>query len=132
MIAEKPLSAGFVDSALAPALDDLEPRLARYGYNAGILTQELDIRQAEVRAFLRGNAMQRRSEQNQKQLPATGIGHDNPTHRSRTGAPDPAVPVNGDGLARAVCLQSRKAIRIHAPARRFVKKRLLRCRPWTA
>ena len=29
---------------LAPGLDDLEPRLARHGYNARILAHELNIR----------------------------------------------------------------------------------------
>jgi type II secretory pathway predicted ATPase ExeA len=72
-IAEKPVSAGLVDSVLAPGLDDLEPRLARHGYNASILAQELDIRQAEIRAFLRGTLPPGRTEEIHKQLLATGI-----------------------------------------------------------
>jgi hypothetical protein len=54
-------------------LDDLEPRLARHGYNASILAQELDIRQAEVRAFLRGTLPPGRTEEIHKQLLAKGI-----------------------------------------------------------
>jgi type II secretory pathway predicted ATPase ExeA len=72
-IAEKPVSAALVDSVLAPGLDDLEPRLARHGYNARILAQELDIRQAEVRAFLRGTLPPGRTEEIHKQLLAKGI-----------------------------------------------------------
>jgi len=72
-IAEKPVSAGLVDSVLAPGLDDLEPRLARHGYNVGILARELDTRQAEVRAFLRGTLPPGRTEEIHKQLLAKGI-----------------------------------------------------------
>jgi hypothetical protein len=72
-IAEKPVSAGLVDSVLAPGLDDLEPRLARHGYNARILAQELDIRPAEVRSFLRGTLPPGRTEEIHKQLLAKGI-----------------------------------------------------------
>jgi type II secretory pathway predicted ATPase ExeA len=72
-IAEKPVSAGLVDSVLAPGLDDLEPRLARHGYNARILADELDIRQAEVRSFLRGTLPPGRAEEIHKQLLAKGI-----------------------------------------------------------
>lgn len=72
-IAEKPVSAGLVDSVLAPGLDDLEPRLARHGYTARILAQEFDIRQAEIRSFLRGTLQPGRSEEIHKQLLAKGI-----------------------------------------------------------
>jgi hypothetical protein len=72
-IAEKPVSAGLVDSVLVPGLDDLEPRLARHGYNARILARELDIRQAEVRAFLRGILPPGRTEEIHKQPLAKGI-----------------------------------------------------------
>ena len=72
-IAEKPVSAGLVDSVLVPGLDDLEPRLARHGYNARTLSRELDIRQAEVRAFLRGSLPPGRTEEIHKQLLAKGI-----------------------------------------------------------
>jgi cystathionine beta-lyase/cystathionine gamma-synthase len=72
-IAEKPVSAGLIDSVLARGLDDLEPRLARHGYNARILAHELDIRQAEVRAFRRGTLPPGRTEEIHKQLLAKGI-----------------------------------------------------------
>lgn len=72
-IAEKPVSAGLVDSVLTPGLNDLEPRLARHGYNAKILAQELDIRPAEVRSFLRGTLPPGRTEEIHKQLLAKGI-----------------------------------------------------------
>lgn len=72
-IGEKPVSAALVDSALAPGLDDLEPRLARHGYSAMILAYELNIRQAEVRSFLHGAMPSGRTEEIHKQLWATGI-----------------------------------------------------------
>jgi type II secretory pathway predicted ATPase ExeA len=34
LIAEKPVSAGLVDSVLPPGLDDPQARLARHGYDA--------------------------------------------------------------------------------------------------
>ncbi len=72
-IAEKPISAALVDSVLAPGLDDLEPLLARHGYNAKILAHELDIRRSEIRSFLRGTLPPGRSEEIHKQLLAKGI-----------------------------------------------------------
>ncbi len=72
-IGEKPVSAVLVDSALVPGLDDLESRRARHGYNARILAHELNIRQAEVRAFLRGTLPPGRTEEIHKQLLAKGI-----------------------------------------------------------
>ena len=72
-IAEKPVSAGLVDSVLAPGLDDLEPRLARHGYNARTLADELNIRPAEVRSFLHGTLPPGRTEEIHKQLLAKGI-----------------------------------------------------------
>jgi len=72
-IAEKPVSAGLVDSVLAPGLDDLEPRLTRHGYNVKILAHELNVRQAEVRAFLRGTLPAGRTEEIHKQLLTKGI-----------------------------------------------------------
>lgn len=39
---------------LAPDLHALEPTLTRYGYNVNAVAELLNIRQAEVRAFLQG------------------------------------------------------------------------------
>ncbi len=45
----------------------------RHGYNARILAHELDIRQAEVRSFLRGTLPPGRTEEIHKHLLARGI-----------------------------------------------------------
>lgn len=51
---EKPVTPAIVHRTLAPDLHDLEPTLTRYGYNVTALAEVLNIRQADVRAFLRG------------------------------------------------------------------------------
>lgn len=72
-IAEQPISAGLIESILSPRLNDLEPRLARHGYNARVLARELDLRPAEARAFLRGTLPPGRTDEIHKQLLARGI-----------------------------------------------------------
>ncbi len=86
-IGEKPVSAVLVDSVQVPRLDDLESRRPRHGYNARVLAlaHELNIRQAEVRSFLRGTLPPGRTEEIQKQLRPRGFWHDIPPHRGRTG-----------------------------------------------
>jgi hypothetical protein len=47
--------------------------LTRYGYNVTALAEVLNIRQADVRAFLRGQLPPGRTEELHNQLLATGI-----------------------------------------------------------
>jgi hypothetical protein len=53
---------------LAPELHDLEPTLTRYGYNVKALAELLNIRQADVRAFLHGQLPPGRTEELHHQL----------------------------------------------------------------
>jgi len=46
---EKPVPPAIVHMTLAPDLHDLEPTLTRHGYNVTILSELLNIRQADVR-----------------------------------------------------------------------------------
>jgi type II secretory pathway predicted ATPase ExeA len=72
-IGEKPVTAEVIDSVMAPGLNDLEPKLARHGYNVKVLSLELNVRQAEIRSFLHGQLPPGRTEELHKQLLAKGI-----------------------------------------------------------
>jgi len=88
-----------VDSVLSADLDALEATLTRHGYNARTLAELLNVRPAEIRAFLRG----------QPRPTATGSHTGTPhaiadgqatgviSHRDRTLA---------DNLGRSGCLQA--------------------------
>jgi len=62
-----------VEKALAPDLHDLDPTLTRYGYNIPALAEFLNIRQAEVRAFLHGQLPPGRTTDLHQQLLAAGL-----------------------------------------------------------
>src|SRR5215831_1806792 len=50
----RPVPTHWIESVLARDLDDLEPHLMRHGYNAKALADLLNVRPAEIRAFLAG------------------------------------------------------------------------------
>jgi hypothetical protein len=62
-----------VMKTLAPDLHDLEPTLARYGYNVKVLAELLNIHHAEVRTFLHGQLPPGRTEELHHQLLALGL-----------------------------------------------------------
>ena len=70
---EKPVPPAIVHMTLAPDLHDLEPTLTRHGYNVTVLSELLNMRQADVRAFLRDQLPPGRTEELHNQLLATGI-----------------------------------------------------------
>jgi hypothetical protein len=72
-----------VHMTLAPDLHGLEPTLTRYGYNVNVLAELLNIRQAEVRAFLHGQLPPGRTEELHNHLLAAGI----PLRDHRSSAP---------------------------------------------
>ena len=67
---------------LAPYLHALEPTLTRYGYNVNAVAELLNIRQAEVRAFLQGQLPPGRMEERHRQLLAAGIPLSDPRARA--------------------------------------------------
>lgn len=67
------MTPAIVHVTLAPDLHDLEPTLTRYGYHVTALAELLNLRQADVRAFLRGQVPPGRTEELHNQLLATGI-----------------------------------------------------------
>jgi hypothetical protein len=50
---QKPVTPEIFASVLAQELDDVEPTLARHGYGPKALAEVLQVRPAEIRAFLR-------------------------------------------------------------------------------
>jgi type II secretory pathway predicted ATPase ExeA len=70
---EKPVPPAIVHMTRAPDLHDLEPTLTRHGYNVTVLSELLNMRQADVRAFPRGQLPPGRTEELHNQLLATGI-----------------------------------------------------------
>ena len=70
---EKPVTPALVHTTLAPDLQALEPILTRYGYNVAALAELLNIRQAEVRAFLHGQLPPGRTAELHNHLLAAGI-----------------------------------------------------------
>jgi len=72
-LGEKPATPAIVNMILAPDMHALEPTLMRYGYNVQVLSEFLNIRQAEVRSFLHGQLPPGRTEELHHQLFAAGI-----------------------------------------------------------
>jgi type II secretory pathway predicted ATPase ExeA len=72
-VGEKPVTPALVHTTLAPDLQALEPILTRYGYNVAALAALLNIRQAEVRAFLHGQLPPGRTGELHNHLLAAGI-----------------------------------------------------------
>jgi type II secretory pathway predicted ATPase ExeA len=62
-----------VKKALAPTLNGLEANLARQGYSEKSLCENLDIKRAEIRSFLKGKLSQNRTEDIYHQLLRIGI-----------------------------------------------------------
>ena len=70
---QKPVTPDIISSVLARGLDDVEPTLARHGYSAKALAEVLQVRPAEIRAFLRGRLPAGRTQELQSELRAVGI-----------------------------------------------------------
>jgi type II secretory pathway predicted ATPase ExeA len=70
---EKPVTREIVEAVLAPDLDALEPTLTRQGYPSKALAELLNVRQAEVRAFLHGQLPPERTEELKQQILKAGI-----------------------------------------------------------
>lgn len=72
-VGEKPVTPAIVTQTLAPDLHGLEPTLTRYGYHVTVVAELLNLRHAEVRAFLHGQLPPGRTEEIHQQLLAAGI-----------------------------------------------------------
>jgi type II secretory pathway predicted ATPase ExeA len=70
---QKPVTPEIITSVLAQGLDDVEPTLARHGYGPKALAEVLQVRPAEIRAFLRGRLPSGRAQEIQNELRAVGL-----------------------------------------------------------
>jgi hypothetical protein len=70
---EKPVTPEIIATVMAPDIEALEPTLARQGYNVKTLAELLNIRPAEIRAFLQSRLPPGRAEELKQQLLGTGI-----------------------------------------------------------
>jgi hypothetical protein len=72
-VGQKPVTVEVIESILAKDLNDMEPRLTRYGYNAKVLCEVLNVKPREVRALLRGQLPAGRAQELQHEMLAVGI-----------------------------------------------------------
>ena len=72
-VAQKPVTVEVIESILAKDLNDMEPRLTRFGYNAKVLCEVLNVKPREVRALLRGQLPAGRAQELQHEMLAVGI-----------------------------------------------------------
>jgi hypothetical protein len=70
---QKPVDAETVHDVLVPDLDGLEPRLMRLGYPVKSLCEALNVRPAEIRAFVRGRLAQGRMQELHQELHKLGV-----------------------------------------------------------
>jgi hypothetical protein len=69
----KPVTPEIITSVLATSLDALAPTLARHGYSARAVVELLHVRQAEIRALLRGCLPAGRVQELQQERRAVGL-----------------------------------------------------------
>ena len=62
-----------IDSVIARDINDLEPRLTRYGYSVKTLAGVLHVRQNVVKSFLRGQLPPGQTQEIQNEMLALGI-----------------------------------------------------------
>ena len=72
-VAQKPVTVEVIESILAKDINDLEPRLTRYGYNAKVLAEVLNAKPREIRSLLRGQLAPGRAQELQHEMLAAGI-----------------------------------------------------------
>ena len=62
-----------VPSTLCPQIDDLEPQLARHGYDTKSLADQFDAKPAEIRQLLRGGLDPARARELTDDMRAAGL-----------------------------------------------------------
>ena len=65
---EQVVTATLAETVLSPRIDDLEPRLTRYGYDVKSIAEEFHIKPADVRLFLQGQLDPARSRELTEQM----------------------------------------------------------------
>jgi type II secretory pathway predicted ATPase ExeA len=72
-IGQKPVDAETLQQVFTQDLNGKEAKLHRYGYNIKSLSEAIDARPSEIRAYLHGHMAQGRSQEIQKELLKLGI-----------------------------------------------------------
>jgi hypothetical protein len=68
-----PVIGRLVKTVLSPRIDDLEPRLTRYGYDVKSIAEEFHIKPADARLFLQGQLDLARSRELTEQMLVAGL-----------------------------------------------------------
>jgi hypothetical protein len=72
-IGTKPVTENIVQSVIAKDLNDIEPRLIRYGYNVRNLSEMLNVKPSIIRSFLKGKLSAGQGQELQREMLAVGI-----------------------------------------------------------
>jgi type II secretory pathway predicted ATPase ExeA len=72
-VGEKLVTAAVVEAVLSRQIDDLEPRLTRYGYDVKSIAEEFRIKPADVRLFLQGQLDPARTRELTEQMLVAGL-----------------------------------------------------------
>jgi N-acetyl-anhydromuramyl-L-alanine amidase AmpD len=63
----------YSNSVVARDIDDLEPRLTRYGYDTKIIAKALNVRLSVIRSFFRGQLPPGQTQEIQNEMLAMGL-----------------------------------------------------------
>ncbi len=72
-IGVKPVSAEIIESVVSKKINDLEPRIIRYGYNAKTLSNALNIRPSVIKSFFHGQLSPSQTHEIHSEILALGI-----------------------------------------------------------
>jgi type II secretory pathway predicted ATPase ExeA len=72
-VGERPVSPALAEAVLSPQLDELEPRLRRYGYDVRATAELAGARTADIQALLRGELEAGRTREITDRLRAAGL-----------------------------------------------------------
>ena len=70
---ERVVTATLAETVLSPRIDDLEPRLTRYGYDVKSIAEEFHLKPVDVRLFLQGQLDPARSRELTEQMLVAGL-----------------------------------------------------------
>jgi type II secretory pathway predicted ATPase ExeA len=72
-IGVNPVTADIIESVVAKDIDELEPRLTRYGYDAKTLSSVLNVRPAVIKSFFHGQLPPGQTQEIQNEMLAIGL-----------------------------------------------------------
>ena len=72
-IGQKPITADLIEMSIALDINDIEAKLARFGYSTNSVAEVLNIKPAEAKKFVRGKLASTRFDELSQSLKAAGI-----------------------------------------------------------